>query len=370
MSGSNQLSFGATTVDMVYKTFLEQKLDIADAKVMAAHWLLDNVYSAGRSFGYSRPFPPSEPDCSPPPFQRRFAHADWTDGESVVQAGKTEGGDEGFNARFHKIEEDLDHLGRLAAQAFTCIEGMRASLSQALDEIRAELNRINADIAQLKRGTMTTPVVTGPLVTGPKFLGKGVILDRPAQIWQLESGQVVTLPQITETRTPQAVQPVTRAPGIAEILTEDPAILHDFGNGFTAKDLIEKHGNRLSSDGRPLGELLSSIPPTERFANSDELLGRMTELDASLVKGLGADAQIRENLGQATGSVGAATLDKVQDISPALTRALEAEGVKTIDDMASLDATKLTGIASRQGVALQAGSAGALLARVKTLKRL
>lgn len=44
------------------------------------------------------------------PFERTCIHRDWVDGEDIVQAGSSPN-DEGFNARFHKIEADLDALG-------------------------------------------------------------------------------------------------------------------------------------------------------------------------------------------------------------------------------------------------------------------
>jgi hypothetical protein len=42
------------------------------------------------------------------PFERTFFHSDWVDGEDLVQAES----DNGFNVRFHQIEDDLDALGR------------------------------------------------------------------------------------------------------------------------------------------------------------------------------------------------------------------------------------------------------------------
>lgn len=103
-----------------------------------------------RVFSYSAPFAPSAPACQAA-FVRSFVHTDWIDGESVVQAGETTL-EEGFNRRFHRIEDDLDALSADVARAFVCLGEQRAALARLLDEIRAEINRINGDIHDCCKG--------------------------------------------------------------------------------------------------------------------------------------------------------------------------------------------------------------------------
>jgi hypothetical protein len=363
-----QISYGATTVDAVYKTFVDQNIARDDAKIMAAQWLLENVYSAGRSFAYSRPFPATDAACSPGPFARGFAHADWIDGESTVQAGKT-ATDDGFNERFHKIEGDLDRLGTLAAESFTCMNAMRENLARALEDIRAELNRVNADLAKLKNGTTTVvPGVFGPIQKVPKFLGKTKLLDQVAQMWQLDTGQIVSLPEMVQAATPTMVNPATRAPGIAEILADEGEILRTFPDKVRVGDLVEKFGDRIAGDGRPLGDLLSALPANQEFENLAAVLGKVSELDAALIKGLGGEARVRAQIGQEAGSLAGTELGKVQEVSPALVQALEAEGVRTVGDLAGLNTTRLASIAAGKGVALSSREANVLVAKAMTLR--
>lgn len=97
-------------------------------------------------FKFNQDFSAVDPDAISK-FQRSFTHIDWVDGESIVQAqgSPTE---EGFNARFHKIEKDLDGLGVDVKQAFSEINQMRSSLFALLTEIQAEFNRLREVTAE------------------------------------------------------------------------------------------------------------------------------------------------------------------------------------------------------------------------------
>lgn len=124
---AEELQMNATqTID-----FLAEALDIVKIK-------------GKRVFSYSAPFVQTAPACQAG-FVRSFVHTDWIDGESVVQAGENTL-EEGFNLRFHRIEDDLDALAADVARAFVCLGEQRTALSKLLDELRVEINRINSDI--------------------------------------------------------------------------------------------------------------------------------------------------------------------------------------------------------------------------------
>ncbi|MFT8244998.1 hypothetical protein [Roseomonas sp. BN140053] len=369
MSGTTLLSYGNTTADQVYTAITAQGVSAYDARFIAVHWLYDNVWNTGRSFAYSQPVAATDAACAPAPFRRSFDHVDWVDGESTVQAGATPGGDEGFNARLHKVEADLDALGALSAQGFSCVNGLRASLSRALDEIRAELNRLNADIAQLKRGTGNGPVI-GPIVKGPRLVGTVNFAGQQRLAWELASGEVLTVPQAVKSVADAVVNPATRAPGVAEVLAGNDDIRRDFGGAVKVRDLLDKYGNRLTSDGRPLSDLLGSLAPDESFTDLDAVVTRLTEMDASLAKGLGTAAGVRQQLGQTTGDLGTVQVGRFEGLPSGLADALDAQGVKTLKDLSQLDAGKLSGIAASKGITLNTGSAGAILARARTVIRL
>lgn len=98
-----------------------------------------------RVFDYTDPVDAAQPPQCRATFVRSFVHADWIDGESVVQA-ETTTLEEGFNSRFHKLEKDLDALAADIAKAFVCLGDQRAEVSRAFEEVKTEINRINSDV--------------------------------------------------------------------------------------------------------------------------------------------------------------------------------------------------------------------------------
>src|SRR5215213_1453351 len=120
-------------------TDLFKAVGFSDAQADTLVDVFTQIVATQRLFDYQRPFPATDPDCVST-FARSFRHEDWVDGESVVQAEQTSIED-GFNHRFHRIEEDLDALAADVAKAFLCLGEMRGDLRAILDEIKAELNR-------------------------------------------------------------------------------------------------------------------------------------------------------------------------------------------------------------------------------------
>jgi hypothetical protein len=90
------------------------------------------------SFHYGVPVPDTDPNCHPT-FTQSFRHKDWIDGVDVVQAAQTSDED-GFNLRFHRIEQDLTALAADVASAFNCIAVLRTQLVEVLNEIQGQLN--------------------------------------------------------------------------------------------------------------------------------------------------------------------------------------------------------------------------------------
>ncbi len=370
MSATTLPGYGQVTITQVYSTFLNNGVNQYDANVMASQWLLDNIYGTGRSFSYSQNFPATDAACTPAPFARSFQHVDWVDGESVVQASATPGGDEGFNARLHKIETDLDRLGGLIAQAFTCMNAMRANLSRALGEVRDELNRINADVSRLKRGNDPRPGVGSIVEKLPKYLGDGFISGKQVKMWSLEDGRLVSLPTVQTMRQPLVGDPVERGAGIAEVLAGNPAIRRDIPGQFTVQEVRQKFGDRLTADGRSLNDILDALPDEQRFENLDAMVQQVNEMDAMVMKGTGGARAVRESMGQLDGDIGAVAVGKMPQLGERLAGALTAAGVRTVGDLAKLEPEKLNDIAARAGAMVTPGEAGALLARAQTIVRL
>src|SRR5690349_14139057 len=146
---ADTININGLSADEVYQTIRNTGISEVDAKLLVSNWIFQNYLTLHRTFGYVTAFPASMPACVPDPFARSFVHRDWVDGEDLVQAAGS-ANDDGFNARFHHIEADLDALGAKIATVAQCMADMRESLRSLLDEIAAELNRIDSDLGSVK----------------------------------------------------------------------------------------------------------------------------------------------------------------------------------------------------------------------------
>jgi hypothetical protein len=54
-------------------------------------------------------------------YTRTFAHNDWIDGESIVQAA----GENGFNTRFHACEKEFDNIAGAFGQVNTALKNLQ-----------------------------------------------------------------------------------------------------------------------------------------------------------------------------------------------------------------------------------------------------
>jgi hypothetical protein len=58
-------------------------------------------------------------------YTRTFTHADWIDNEDVVQAG----GEKGFNARFHGIEDEFNKISAVVSQLNAALASLGAAVT-------------------------------------------------------------------------------------------------------------------------------------------------------------------------------------------------------------------------------------------------
>ena len=122
------------TPDAIYQHLTKNGLSTVDAGILVGSWIYHNFGAGQRTFKYGADFAAVAAACAPA-FARSFRHVDWIDGESVVQA-QTSTGEDGFNMRFHRIENDLDALGRDISKVFACVAEMRSALHDRLDELK------------------------------------------------------------------------------------------------------------------------------------------------------------------------------------------------------------------------------------------
>jgi predicted flap endonuclease-1-like 5' DNA nuclease len=358
---ANPLSFQGVALDNAYQGLASAGVHADVAKEIIGIWVGEAV-KRGRRFGYSQDFPAKDADCEPAPFKRSFEHKDWVDGESIVQAQESPS-EKGFNDRFHKIEHDLDALGSLAAKAFTCQAEMRAGLAEALSQIAAELNRLNADVTELRKGS-SLPPFSSPVNKGLQFIGKTNYFGKQMMVWQDPEGRLVNLPDPSAVTLPPAADP--RGPKVAEVFGRDDDIRKAFTGAVTKKDIVEKFGDRISQDGTRLGDALASIPDDQAFPNLDAVVTKLADQDAALITGLGGESALRSSVGVAAGeAVSSAEVGRVAGVTPEIAKVLEDAGVKTVADLNTVTPEHIMEVSHASGVAMDAGRA----ARIATMGR-
>src|SRR3954452_3097927 len=90
------------------------------------------------TFNYTVPVPATDPNCQLA-FVPAFHHQDWLDGVDVVQAQQTPNED-GFNLRFHRIEQDIAALASDISNALNCVAVLRSQIIEVLAEIKLQFN--------------------------------------------------------------------------------------------------------------------------------------------------------------------------------------------------------------------------------------
>ena len=141
-----------------------------------------------------------------------------------------------------------------------------------------------------------------------------------------------------------------------------------FSQGMTKREIVDKWGDRLTSDGIPLSEMLASLPDNQPFDTPEAVVDKLAEQDVALIKGLGGEDKIRGSVGiAAEENVANAKIDRVEGVTPQLSTALASEGVKTVGDLKNMSSTRIMEIGRAHGVDVSAGVASGLLARGKVI---
>lgn len=359
------LTYQGLNVEATYQRLAGAGMHSDVAREIIGLWI-GQAARQGRRFGYSLDFPAHVPACDPAPFARSFEHKDWVDGESIVQAEDTPS-EKGFNDRFHRIERDLDRLGALIAQAFICMNAMRERLSVSLGEVSAELNRLNADVADLRRDA-APPAVTGPLSRGLQFIGRTDYFGKRVMVWQDPEGRLVNLPDTGAISVPTAVEP--RGPKVAEVFGRDEDIRRELTGPINKRQLVERFGDRLTQDGTRLADLLVTLPDEQNFTSLDALVDRLGDQDVALIQGFGGEAALRNSVGVAAGQkVAGAAVTQVAGVTPELAAALSASGVRTVAELKALSPERVVEIGRDKGVAVNRGNAARLVAMSKLLQK-
>ncbi len=372
---TEKLGFGDLSADDVFTAVTKKGLTPSQASSFVGEWLLVNQGRARRVFNYTQEFPATDADCKSS-FARTFQHDDWIDGESAVQAGKTPE-EQGFNERFHRIEADLDALGKDVALAFTCLAEMRRDLRNLLDEIRVEINRLNADTDPVFKPPITNfPLQTNPSIFGGgSFLGKFKINESPMQLWQTSNGMVM-LPDLETLAGPIWSDPRTqRAAQFNRFLEENGNVKATFPADVTKEDLIKKFGNERLQNGQLVRELLAIVPDGAKFANLDALGNEITERETAALRTTpGVRDAAALTLGvtvQAGAKLDTAPVDRLDTLSTAARSALARNGIDTVGKLAGLSTAKVSEILAKERVGdVRTGDIAEAIGVAKSISRL
>jgi hypothetical protein len=322
-----------------------------------------------KPFTYTTSFPKTDPGCTPK-FARSFVHRDWRDGQDLVQAEQT-AGEDGFNLRFHRLEQDLDALSDDVKKIFQCNADMRASIADLLGEIKAAINILQSDVARVEaccregHATLNPDLLDvnpqGKLVGTVKWFGKEMIAFATP-------GGIKLLPHIGPVDGGPGDPRIKRVAALATLLAESKKVSGMFRGDSVRKDaLVKKVGDEVA-DGYTLKELVDIVPDTARFSSADSLLNAVSEREAAAIRTSGRMDEVVASLGVNGGNPPADAKIEDYEALPEGTRdALAAAGVDTVGALAKAAPSDLATVLRREGITATVGAAAAWIAGAKTV---
>ena len=379
MATVSTLEFSNVTVDKLYTDIIAEGVSRADAAILAGNWIIENLGRTQRRFSYGAPLAEEVPECISE-FARTFAHVDWFDGESVVQAEET-ASEEGFNRRFHSIEADIDGLGADVAKAFACMAALRQSLAKLLEELRTEINRVNGDIFECCKDPSRPTFPYYPGVLGAagtlgfgQYMGTGRINERDMMLWSTPSG-VIMLPSM------QAIgiditddHRVARVATLANYVAESRDVQTIFrGRPVTRAEFIKRFGAEDIGDGVTVVEAIEILPLDARFGTVDEMVDAVIEAEAAVLRTTtGGRSAVADAFGVETEGdrVADASLEKFRKIPPKARAVLIQNGIDTMAKFIMADTAETTRLLSRAGIKTAVGEVAGWSAMAGMLVRI
>ena len=374
MSQFESLTLDGMAPETLYQHLTTSGLSSVDAGILVGSWIYHNFGGGQRTFAYGAPFEASDPNCTPT-FARSFHHADWVDGESVVQAQPSTGED-GFNTRFHNIEADVDALSAEIARVFACVADMRAALHDRLAELGTELNRIDADVFNCCQNTGPGTPAAGR--RDVRQLGRQPGISRHVQARRQPCDHVA----VGAGRHGAAGRPAAgrrsglrpaRAErrGFSKFVADHPEVAKAFaGKQVSVADFVSQFGAQVLPDGTTVAEVMAGLPQSAIFPTVDDVDNALSEQAAGTLRAhAGVPDLLAASLGTNAGaSFGSASIDQLTSL-PADTRAaLVAAGLTTIDAVATADPAKLSAVLGAAKITATAGDIAAIRTTVKTVR--
>jgi hypothetical protein len=342
-----------------------------DAAKLINNLVAINLGQSPRHFVFSQPLPTVDPSTCPPTFVRSFSHQDWIDGESVVQAGES-ADDKGFNWRFNALAADLDALHNDTENLYKCLSLIRGELVAALQNVAAELNRIDADIAgAVVRLPAETPWKID-VAEAPQFLGVRELDGGKITMWKTGQG-VMVLPAVQTVNVMDTVTQRLATGGLViRLAAENAQFSKDLGGGVTVQTLIKKYGGIQLGDGRSLGQALSILPPTSTFQNNQAAVGAINTAEQGYIRSTVGSLDALNSVtgvtseGAPLAGVGPGTIAGTIPGAPAgLANGLTKAGLIDVGAVAALSAKQLVDKLGSSGVKISTSQAAELTARAQ-----
>lgn len=355
-----------TLVDQI----VNKGLGKVDAVKLVNNLIAVQLGQTPRRFSYSPPLPTGS-DAARPAFARIFEHLPWIDGESVVQAGES-ADDRGFNWRFDTIGKDLDDLHGDAQKLFDGLEALRAGIVDALQDIAAELNRINTDLAALAPQTARETPFKWDITASPQFMGVRDLDGAKVSMWQHQD-RVLVLPSVdtvgVQTTLQQRLNSGAMILGLASTST---SFADAVAAGSSATQLIAAHGAELLPDGRPVAQVLAVLPEQEVFPDVATLVDRVNSQEEAFIKSsVGSLAAIHTVTGVTSSGVPISGVsagflaDSVVSAPAGLGSAIVAAQLGSVEDVASLSPTEMVEKLKLAGVVVTEAQVGQILTKAK-----
>jgi hypothetical protein len=360
--------------EQAFKQLVATGVSEVHAARIIGDWIVSTALHTARRFAYQpAPLAATAPDCASA-FVQSFKHQDWVDGVSVVQAGQTPG-EQGFNDRLHRVENDLGNLHKDIDTAFTCVGELRKSLSSLLTQVATELNALNSDVAELYNRTDRLDRGTGGIVTiPPRFMGTTKLFNKDVSVWQTQQG-IITLPAVeTLGIKAEMTPPITGSGSVGKLVAIDAEVQEVLKNPTTVGEVKTKLGDKELENGQQLSEALVGLPDATPIANADALLNAVADQNAAIIKSTGAtDAAIAgsfTNLGTNVENVAAAPVERLETVPPDARAALSTAGVDTVGKLADTSPTDLANKLAAAGVKTTPTEVAGWAGTAKTLTRL
>ena len=385
-------------LDSTLNTIALGEMSFAQAKGLLLDTLLEGGYifdfgPRQRTFNYSQSLAAEAPECATS-FARTFVHEDWIDGESVVQAEQTSG-ENGFNWRFHKIENDIDALGAEVARTFACIADLRDQLSLLLGEIRAELNRINEDVFECCEESDGGGVIIDPVLPGAwEWLGNTRIQEKDYVVYQV-AGRYQLVPLVTKElgeigdiiinrggepfdlperlATLEEGERLKRPGDVANwIMTDNDvrALVREREGRVTKTLLLRNFGDRLIREGLTVAEALEALPANKTYENPRALVDDLAEREAKQIREGGNIERIHSALGVSEANMADAPVERLDIIDEPMRNALSRAGFRTVGSISNTTPDALRAALRNTGFNAKAGDVQAVTAIANSVIRL